>query len=360
MSLLQTFPRGGGGGGTAGVTSFNNRTGVVTPQAGDYSKGDVGLGNVDNTADVDKPISTATQTALNGKIASTEKGTANGVATLDSNGKIPSSQLPSYVDDVVEGYYNSTTDRFYEENTFITVITPVEGKSWVDISSNKSYRWTGSVYVRVDEGVQLGETSNSAYRGDRGKAAYDHSKLTSGNPHNVTKSDIGLGNVNNTSDANKPISNATQTALNAKADDSNVVHKTGDESIAGTKTFTGNVVCNNPLTVAGADYAEKFKTTEKIPLYRFVTLDGEEIKLAQRDEYIVGVTSENPGIIGNVLLEEGINVGLIGKLWVEQDGTAKVNGYVTVGRDGIATKSQFYDDYRVMTIDGNKCKILFR
>lgn len=103
-------------------------------------------------------------------------GVAGGVAELDSNGKVPSSQLPSFVDDVVEGYYDSNTDRFYEESTFTTVIPPIGGKSWVDVLTNKSYRWTGSVYVRVDEGVQLGETSSTAYRGDRGKIAYDHSQ----------------------------------------------------------------------------------------------------------------------------------------------------------------------------------------
>lgn len=67
-------------------------------------------------------------------------------------------------------------------------------------------------------GLALGETSTTAYRGDRGKTAYDHSQLTSGNPHNVTKSDVGLGNVDNTSDANKPVSTAAQTALDAKQD----------------------------------------------------------------------------------------------------------------------------------------------
>jgi len=49
-----------------------------------------------------------------------------------------------------------------------------------------------------DSGLELGETSSTAYRGDRGKTAYDHSQLTSGNPHNVTKSDVGLSNVTNT------------------------------------------------------------------------------------------------------------------------------------------------------------------
>lgn len=58
-----------------GVVSFNGRAGSVVPQAGDYDKGMVGLGNVDNTSDLAKPISTATQTALNAKQGSIIKGT---------------------------------------------------------------------------------------------------------------------------------------------------------------------------------------------------------------------------------------------------------------------------------------------
>ena len=65
-------------------------------------------------------------------------------------------------------------------------------------------------------GLALGETASTAYRGDRGKTAYDHSQETTGNPHNTTKADIGLGNVDNTSDLNKPISTATLEALNLK------------------------------------------------------------------------------------------------------------------------------------------------
>jgi hypothetical protein len=66
----------------AGVTSFNTRTGAVTPQSGDYTKSDVGLSNVDNTSDANKPVSTAQQTALNLKadLASpTFTGTVSGI-----------------------------------------------------------------------------------------------------------------------------------------------------------------------------------------------------------------------------------------------------------------------------------------
>jgi len=93
--------------------------------------------------------------------------------------------------------------------------------------------------------LTLGETSTTAYRGDRGKIAYDHSQ-TSGNPHNLVKADIGLSNVDNTTDLNKPISTLTQTALNGK---SNVGHTHTFSEVSGsipahTHTFsdiTGNI-----------------------------------------------------------------------------------------------------------------------
>lgn len=115
----------------------------------------------------------AVYTGLAAKVNTSSVGTASGVAELDANGKVPSSQLPSFVDDVVEGYYDSTTDRFYEEAAHTTVISPESGKCWVDVATNKSYRWTGTVYVRVDEGVQIGETADTAYAGNKGKANAD-------------------------------------------------------------------------------------------------------------------------------------------------------------------------------------------
>lgn len=130
-----------------------------------------------------------------GTAASKDVGVANGVAELDSTGRVPSSQLPSYVDDVVDGYYYN--NKFYEDSAHTTEITGQTGKIYIDLVSNKTYRWTGSGYAEISASLALGETSSTAYRGDRGKTAYDHSQLTSGNPHNVTKSDVGLGNVGN-------------------------------------------------------------------------------------------------------------------------------------------------------------------
>lgn len=106
------------------------------------------------------------------------------------DGKVPASQLPSYVDDVLEGrYVDPATFNDLDGNPY----TPESGKLYVDIDTNRTYRWSGMLYVSIGGGgVVLGETSDTAYRGDRGKIAYDHS-LSQGNPHNSTTSDIPEG-----------------------------------------------------------------------------------------------------------------------------------------------------------------------
>ena len=100
-----------------------------------------------------------------------------------------------------------------------TKLTPTSGDTVLarDILTNKAVEIPIESLGGGGSGLALGETSSTAYRGDRGKIAYDHSQ-TIGNPHGTTKNDIGLGNVDNTSDLNKPISTATQTALNNKLD----------------------------------------------------------------------------------------------------------------------------------------------
>jgi len=124
------------------------------------------------------------------------------------NGIIPADQLPSYVDQIIEGELISLTEFAVED----MIITPMSNKIYVDLPTGKTYRWGGSEYVEISASVTIGETSSTAYRGDKGKSAYDHSRIT-GNPHNTTKTDIGLGNADNTSDKNKPVSIAQQQAI---------------------------------------------------------------------------------------------------------------------------------------------------
>ena len=149
-------------------------------------------------------------------IPMTMKGKANGVAELDANGTVPAAQLPSYVDDVVEGYMDG--GKLYKEEAHTTVITGETGKIYVDLHTEKTYRWSGSTFVVISETLALGETSSTAYRGDRGKAAYDHSQ-TAHAPADAQKNVQSDWNVTDTtSDAyikNKP---ATMKANGGNAD----------------------------------------------------------------------------------------------------------------------------------------------
>lgn len=119
----------------------------------------------------------------NGIASITKSGTVLTVtkanfAELDVNGKILSSQLPSYVDDVLE----------YADLAAFPA-TGETGKIYITQDTNKTYRWSGTAYTEISASLALGETSSTAYRGDRGKTAYDHSQLT-GNPHGTTFAQI--------------------------------------------------------------------------------------------------------------------------------------------------------------------------
>lgn len=107
-----------------------------------HTKSDIGLSNVTNDAQVKR----------------SEMGTASGVATLGTDGKVPSSQLPSYVDDVLE----------YETKAKFPT-TGETGKIYVDTTTNLTYRWSGSAYVEISQSIALGETASTAYAGDKGK-----------------------------------------------------------------------------------------------------------------------------------------------------------------------------------------------
>ena len=158
-----------------------------------------------------------------GALAASLKGANDGLAELDSTGKVPIGQLPSYVDEVLE----------YANKASFPTLGEVS-KIYIDIETNKTYRWSGTQYTEISASLALGETSSTAYRGDHGKAAYKHSQAahakvdatkteastTNGNikidgvettvythpgsgtnPHGTTKSDVGLGNVENKSSA---------------------------------------------------------------------------------------------------------------------------------------------------------------
>jgi hypothetical protein len=180
------------------------------------TKTQVGLSNVTNDAQI--PL--------------TQKGAINGVAELDASGKVPSAQIPAglqlgetsstaYRGDRGAIAYNHSQAAHAPSNAdkTETAITGASGKSTpidadtiplIDSAASsvlKKVTWANikstlkTYFDTIYSTLALGETSVTAYRGDRGKIAYDHSQLISGNPHNVTAANVGLGNVTNESKA---------------------------------------------------------------------------------------------------------------------------------------------------------------
>lgn len=171
------------GGGTAGVSSVNTRTGDVT-----LTKTDVGLSNVDNTSDAGKPVSTAQQTALNAKVDK---------STVTAKGDLLAATAASAITRIGLG-----------TNGQVLV---------VDTTTSTGMKWASVVASNAVTSV-AGRTGDVV----------------------LTKSDVGLANVDNTSDANKPVSTATQAAINAKANDNAVVKLApgAQQIMTGDGTFT--------------------------------------------------------------------------------------------------------------------------
>ena len=111
------------------VTSVNTKTGAITLNASDV-----------------------------GAVATSAVGAASGVAPLNASSKIDSTYLPSYVDDIIEGYYYNS--KFWEEAAHTTEITGEAGKIYVDLSTNKTYRYSGTGYVEVSSGSLVTITRN--------------------------------------------------------------------------------------------------------------------------------------------------------------------------------------------------------
>ena len=234
------------------------------------------------TITVDSEISTTSEnpvqnkviaSALNNKVDTSKVGSASGIAELDENGKVPESQLPSYVDDIIEGYlydgdfydevvvegyldsgvfyedaghttvitgeadkyyYDLTGEKFYEYVSSVyaevtpTTVTGETGKIYVDLNSEKTYRWSGSAFTVVSDTIALGETSSTAYRGDRGKEAYDHAS----DPYKSVNKTVGLFKFGTTAQGHvKGVSYVTQADITALGIPSNAVASISEKGL---------------------------------------------------------------------------------------------------------------------------------
>jgi hypothetical protein len=234
----------------------------------DVTKTDVGLGNVDNTSDADKPVSTLTQTALDGKqatlvsgtniqsinnasiltsgnlalIPASEKGANNGVATLGSDGKVPAGQLPSFVDDLEE-----------YANLAAFPATGESDKIYVAIDTGKIYRWSGSQYV------EIAANEVNSVNGKTGVVT-------------LTAADVGLGNVTNESKATmftNPTFTGTVTGVTATMVGlGNVTNDAQVTSVSGTAPIvsSGGTTPAISISEATTEAAGSMSATDKAKL----------------------------------------------------------------------------------------------
>jgi len=186
----------------APVQTVQGRTGAVT-----ITKSDLALDNVDNTSDANKPLSDAATAALALKLNTALKGADNGLAELDNDGKVPLSQISDAVLGQLsyQGLWDAST------NTPNLPSTPAQKGDYY-IASVGGTRFGLEFDVGdwlVSDGAAWGKVDNTdavaSVNGKKGVVT-------------LTKADVGLGNADNTSDLNKPVSTAQQTALDLKVD----------------------------------------------------------------------------------------------------------------------------------------------
>lgn len=198
----------------------------------------------DRTVDVPVPTSYGYYLDLDG---------SNGVISLKDRNGVVLSTIDTNLERIVEsGRYDADTNELVlvlDDNTEIRI----DASKLVDV-----YTADGETIVESGHVFALSKGSKDAL-----KHSADHIADRS-NPHNVTKDQVGLGNVDNTSDMSKPISTLVQQALDGKADDSAVVHKTGDETIGGVKTFSSAThVLGNMYIDAGNEAGVIINRTDK-------------------------------------------------------------------------------------------------
>ena len=155
-------------------------------------------------------------------IPTSEKGTASGVATLTEAGKVPEAQLPSYVDDAIEGYLYE--GHFYADSAHTEEITGERGKIYVDLDTNRAYRWTGSTFVEIGD--------NNTFTANRALVSDANGKVSASS---ATSEEVGYLSG---------VTGAIQTQIDGKADESEAT----PVSVSGnpiTITDAANIPCES-------------------------------------------------------------------------------------------------------------------
>ncbi len=208
-----------------------------------------------------------------GAVATSQVGTAGGVASLDTSGKVPTAQLPSYVDDVLE--YDAKAN-------FPTA--GESGKIYVDMATNKTYRWSGSAYVEISASLALGTTASTAYRGDYGNTAYQHSQAAHAPTTAATSGAMGL------------MSAADKAKLDGIAEGANAytLPTSGANTLGGVKTGANITNTSGTISLTKQNVVDALGYTpgtsnDNNTTYTLVK-EGTEIKLVGSDGKTTSVT----------------------------------------------------------------------
>ena len=240
------------------------------------------------------------------------KGAANGVAGLDSTGKVPSTQLPSYVDDVIDlinfvssnptsgmtignKYYNTTSKKIFTATSTSAGVesTPEAGKIYINIATNKTYRWSGSTMAEISASLALGTTSTTAFRGDYGNILYTN--FGTGTDLTGTKNARNFFKIIAPSNTPfiKNISLHRESSYVAIND--NIMYFDGN-----TDTGDGVVIHGANSTQAGVMTADMYKTFQEMELATF-PLDlhlagGGTWEVGSSTKPVVSITASRKGL----------------------------------------------------------------
>lgn len=245
-------------------TALDEKQGALgTGETFQYLRGDktwqnldrsaAGLGNINNTSDLSKPISTATQAALDLKATTTLTAllsgdqTVSGVKTFSSSPKFPGSPTPGQV------WKATAVDGSGSWQDIGTLVTTVD---WDNVTSKPS-----------TFPPTIGTTADTAAAGD----------------HTHTKASIGLSNVDNTSDLDKPVSTATSFALSTKVSTSRNIHTSS--SLSGGGTLSADRTLS--ISAGGITLTELADDAKKVGIAYVQTLDTRAVGLGQVEDGIV-------------------------------------------------------------------------
>ena len=298
------------------------------------------------------------------------KGKANGLASLDENGKIPASQLNGELGRVVgiekfvatktdldslsptpedgDKYYVKDEDKIYtysgssfdegaepHENTIYNHrLADEEGRT------NVLYRWDGSTMVEISASIALGETDGTAYEGSKGKqlrSDFDLHKSNENNPHKVTAAQLNIDSslVGKTA-AQLPISTATQTALDGKVD------KVTGKSLVSDSEITKLAGLSDQTTLNSAIADAKKAGTDADTARKAVTGQSTSAYVANEDaNYIAEATSMNDA---DLKLDAQVKINADAIAALSGSGAGSVDDKISTAIDDLkGTATEGYD-----------------